>query len=283
MDIRQLTYFMVIAEEGQITAAARRLHMAQPPLSQQMKALEEELGVQLLQREPRSVTLTDAGEILYRRARQIVTLTDSTRREIADFKNGLRGTLSIGTVSSSGSVILQPALRQFHDDHRGIRFEIYDGNTFRVLDMLRKGLIEIGIVRTPFKQDAFDCTLLPEEPMVLAYADTLADPDHRTTARPAAHPLPPLRPALPRRLRSPQSHTEPPLPQRRRPDDPALGRNRPGLRRRPGIGHLTGQSAPAPDKSHRRTAPAHPISRHHPKTPLPVQHSPPVHRCFDKS
>ena len=134
---------MVIAEEGQITAAARRLHMAQPPLSQQMKALEEELGVQLLQREPRSVTLTDAGEILYRRARQIVTLTDSTRREIADFKNGLRGTLSIGTVSSSGSVILQPALRQFHDDHRGIRFEIYDGNTFRVLDMLRKGLIEI--------------------------------------------------------------------------------------------------------------------------------------------
>ena len=174
MDIRQLTYFMVIAEEGQITAAARRLHMAQPPLSQQMKALEEELGVQLLQREPRSVTLTDAGEILYRRARQIIALTDSTRREIADFKNGLRGTLSIGTVSSSGSVILRPALRQFHDSHR---FEIYDGNTFRVLDMLRKGLIEIGIVRTPFKQDAFDCTLLPEEPMVLAYADTLADPN----------------------------------------------------------------------------------------------------------
>ena len=154
MDIRQLTYFMVIAEEGQITAAARRLHMAQPPLSQQMKALEEELGVQLLQREPRSVTLTDAGEILYRRARQIITLT----------------------VSSSGSVILRPALRQFHDSHRGIRFAIYDGNTFRVLDMLGKGLIEIGIVRTPFKQDAFDCTLLPEEPMVLAYADTLADP-----------------------------------------------------------------------------------------------------------
>ena len=176
MDIRQLTYFMVIAEEGQITAAARRLHMAQPPLSQQMKALEEELGVQLLQREPRSVTLTDAGEILYRRARQIITLTDSTRREIADFKNGLRGTLSIG------SVILRPALRQFHDSHRGIRFEIYDGNTFRVLDMLGKGLIEIGIVRTPFKQDAFDCTLLPEEPMVLAYADTLADPSPGQTS-----------------------------------------------------------------------------------------------------
>ena len=169
MDIRQLTYFMVIAEEGQITAAARRLHMAQPPLSQQMKALEEELGVQLLNREPRQVTLTDAGEILYRRARQITTLADSTRREIADFRNGLRGTLTVGTVSSSGSVILSPAMRRFHDTHRGVHFEIYDGNTFQLLEMLRRGLIELAIVRTPFKQDAFHCTFLREEPMVLAY------------------------------------------------------------------------------------------------------------------
>lgn len=183
MDIRQLTYFMVIAEEGQITAAARRLHMAQPPLSQQMKALEEELGVQLLNREPRQVTLTDAGEILYRRARQIITLTDSTRREIADFKNGLRGTLTIGTVSSSGSVILSPAMRRFHDSHRGVRFEIYDGNTFQILEMLRQGLIELGIVRTPFKQDAFDCTFLPEEPMVLAYPETTEPKPGQATLR----------------------------------------------------------------------------------------------------
>ena len=181
MDIRQLTYFMVIAEEGQITAAARRLHMA--PLSQQMKALEEELGVQLLNREPRQVTLTDAGEILYRRARQIITLTDSTRREIADFKNGLRGTLTIGTVSSSGSVILSPAMRRFHDSHRGVRFEICDGNTFQILEMLRQGLIELGIVRTPFKQDAFDCTFLPEEPMVLAYPETTEPKPGQATLR----------------------------------------------------------------------------------------------------
>lgn len=169
MDIRQLTYFITIAEEGQITAAAKRLHMAQPPLSQQMKALEKELGVQLLVREPRRVTLTDAGELLYHRAKQIVNLTDSTRRELGDFKSGQRGTLSIGTVSSSGSVILSPALKTFRQNHGGIRFEIYDGNTFQVLDMLTKGLIEIGIVRTPFAQDNFRCTLLPEEPMLLAF------------------------------------------------------------------------------------------------------------------
>lgn len=169
MDIRQLTYFITIAEEGQITAAAKKLHMAQPPLSQQMKALEKELGVQLLIREPRRVTLTDAGQLLYHRAKQIVGLTDSTRRELCDFQSGQRGTLSIGTVSSSGSVILSPALKTFQQNHGGIRFEIYDGNTFQVLDMLRKGLIEIGIVRTPFSQDNLRCTFLPEEPMILAF------------------------------------------------------------------------------------------------------------------
>ena len=73
-------------------------------------------------------------------------------------------------------------MRQFHDSHRGIRFEIYDGNTFHILDMLRKGLIEIGIVRTPFKQEAFDCTFLPEEPMVLAYAGNDPKPEKDTLA-----------------------------------------------------------------------------------------------------
>lgn len=206
MDLRQLTYFLAIAEEGQITAAARRLNMAQPPLSQQMKALEEELGVELFQREPRSVTLTDAGEILYRRARQLITLADSTRREIGDFKSGLRGTLSIGTVSSSGSVILRPALRQFHDSHRGIRFEIYDGNTFHILDMLRKGLIEIGIVRTPFKQEAFDCTFFTGRTDGAGLCRKRSesrqrDLDYPRFRRSAPHRLSPLQSTSPRRLR----------------------------------------------------------------------------------
>ncbi len=173
MDIRQLTYFITIAEEGQITAAARRLHMAQPPLSQQMKNLEEELGVQLFKRGPRQVQLTDAGEILLRRAQQIVTLSDSTLREITDFKKGLRGTLRIGTVSSSGSIILQPAMSQFHQQYRGIRFEIYEGNTFKVIELLQKGLIEVGLVRTPFNQESMHCKLLQEDPMILALSDEL--------------------------------------------------------------------------------------------------------------
>ncbi|MGG3989038.1 LysR family transcriptional regulator [Bacillus smithii] len=78
MDIRQLRYFLTIAEEGQITRAAKRLHMAQPPLSQQLKLLEQELGVQLVERMGRMVRLTEAGRILQLRAEQIIGLVDST-------------------------------------------------------------------------------------------------------------------------------------------------------------------------------------------------------------
>lgn len=108
MDIRQLKYFLTITEEEQITAAARRLRIAQPPLSQQMKGLEDELGITLFKRGPRHIQLTDAGKLLANRARQILELSDSTVREIDDFKRGLKGTLSIGTVSSSGNIFAQP-------------------------------------------------------------------------------------------------------------------------------------------------------------------------------
>lgn len=173
MDLRQLVYFTTIVEEGQITAAAKRLHMAQPPLSQQLKALEEELGIQLFTRQPRHMDLTDAGRLLYHRAQQILNLTDSTRRELSDIQRGLRGTLSLGMVSSSGSILCRPSLKTFHADHPGVSYEIYDGNTYKIIDMLTKGLIEIGIVRTPFKHESFYCKFLPEEPMILALTDDL--------------------------------------------------------------------------------------------------------------
>lgn len=173
MDIRQLLYFITVAEEGQITAAAKKLHMAQPPLSQQMKHLEDELGVALFKRGSRQTELTDAGKILFRRAQQIINLSDSTLREIKDFKEGVYGTLSIGMVSSSGSVILRPFMQQFHRQYCGVRFEVYDGNTFKIIDLLTKGLIEIGIVRTPFNYEPFHYKFLSEEPMVLALTDDL--------------------------------------------------------------------------------------------------------------
>lgn len=168
MDIRQLKYFLTIVEEGQITSAAKRLKMAQPPLSQQLKLLEEELGVKLVERGPRHVQLTDAGEILQNRARQILELVDSTVKEINDFCKGMKGTLSIGTVSSSGEVLLNDRMSEFHKTYSGIKFEIHEGNTFTLIDLLNKGIIEVAIVRTPFKSHNFECRYAKSEPMIAA-------------------------------------------------------------------------------------------------------------------
>ncbi len=170
MDIKQLKYFLTIAEEGQITSAARKLQMAQPPLSQQLKLLEEELGVKLVERGSRRIQLTDAGEILRNRARQILELSDSTVKEISDYSKGLKGTLSIGTVSSSGATLLNDRMSEFHKKYPGIKFEIHEGNTFTLVDLLNKGIIEVGIVRTPFKTQNFECRYAKLEPMVAVTA-----------------------------------------------------------------------------------------------------------------
>ncbi|WP_019553846.1 LysR family transcriptional regulator [Propionispira raffinosivorans] len=168
MDIRQLKYFLTIVDEGQITSAAQKLQMAQPPLSQQLKLLENELGVKLLNRGPRQVELTDAGKLLLDRARQILELSNSTIKEIDDFKRGFNGTLKLGTVSSSGGILLTKGLSKFHKEYAGVKFEIHEGNTFRLIDLLTKGIIEVGIVRTPFKGAAFHCKYLSSEPMIAA-------------------------------------------------------------------------------------------------------------------
>lgn len=168
MDIRQLKYFYTIAEEGQITTAAKKLHMAQPPLSQQLKLLEDELGVKLIKRGSRHIQLTDSGKILMNRARQILELTDSVKKEINDFSKGLKGTLSLGTISSSGAVLLNEKLLEFHKEHSDIRFEIYEGNTYELIDLLNKGIIEVGIVRTPFNAINYECKYAKAEPMIAA-------------------------------------------------------------------------------------------------------------------
>lgn len=172
MDIRQLKYFLAIAEEEQITAAAKRLNMAQPPLSQQMKLLEDELDTQLFKRGPRQIRLTDAGKLLANRARQILELSDSTLREIADCKRGLRGTLKIGTVSSSGSILLSKGMQSFYQSFPDARFEIHEGNTFSLIELLTRGLIEIGIVRTPFRNSRVECKYLRKEPMIVIMDDS---------------------------------------------------------------------------------------------------------------
>ncbi len=166
MDIRQLKYFMAIVEEGQISRAAKRLHMAQPPLSLQLKILEENLGVQLIERNTKSLRLTEAGHALYQRAEQIIGLVDSTTKEIREFDQGLRGTLGIGSPPGIGHLYMPPRLAEFHAKFPEVTFQWREGNTYRVLELLNSHVIEVGIVRLPIDDNTYEIKPLLTEPWV---------------------------------------------------------------------------------------------------------------------
>ena len=170
MDIRQLLYFTTIAEEGSISAAAKKLHLSQLPLSYQMKLLEEELHLPLIERSARGIALTEAGRVLYKRAQGILELSELTRKEMLAMASGFTGTLHIGTVSSSGASLLGWRIPAFHQKYPQIGFAIHEGNTFELMEMLESGLIELAIVRTPFHNDQLNCLYLSPEPMIAAGA-----------------------------------------------------------------------------------------------------------------
>lgn len=177
MDIRQLRYFMVVAQEGQFTRAAERLHMAQPPLSQQIKQLEEELGVVLLKRGGRHVELTQAGQALLARAEQILELVGSAKKEMEDLQRGSQGTISIGTVSSCGAYLLPKSICDMHDKYPEVRFQIWESDTYRIMELVDRGIVDVGFVRTPFSLEAYDHIYLSggeRDPMTAIFSEKWA-------------------------------------------------------------------------------------------------------------
>jgi len=166
MDIRQLKYFCTIVEQGQISRAAQKLHIAQPPLSLHLKLLEQELGVQLIERNTRSLRLTKAGHALYQRAEKILEMVDATTKELKEFDESVQGVLAIGSPPAVGSLYIPQRIRQFHENYPGISFQWREGNTFRVLELLDANLVEIGVVRLPVQESAYESIPLLTEPWV---------------------------------------------------------------------------------------------------------------------
>lgn len=165
MDFKQLRYFAAIASEGQITRAARKLHMAQPPLSQQLKQLEAELGVRLFERTGRRLELTQAGKILYKRAESLLKQLEEAQLEVKETGEGLRGKLSIGCVKTCFSYI-PGRFKQFRDRYPNLTFELREGDSFRLAEALINKEIELAIVRLPLELKPFSYIPLPSEPFV---------------------------------------------------------------------------------------------------------------------
>lgn len=163
MDIRQMKYFKTIVEEGTISKAAKVLHMAQPPLSMQLKQLEEELGVILLKRGNKQIELTYAGTQFYKRCLQILDLTEITKNEL---QQSYQDVLRIGITPSNSGLIQQAKISKFVDTNQHVQFAIYEGSTYEILDLLLSHNIDLGIVRTPFDTSKVNTYYLEKEPMV---------------------------------------------------------------------------------------------------------------------
>lgn len=166
MDLKQLRYFTAVVEQGSVSAAARVLFMSQPPLSTQIRQLEEELGCRLFDRDGHKLTLTGAGKLLYERAEGLLEMAESMEKELRDFKEGATGTLRLGAVSSICSADLPGWLQAFHRDYPGIRFELSEQNTYQLLDQLRSHRIDLAIIRTPFSPDGLEYQILRPERMM---------------------------------------------------------------------------------------------------------------------
>ena len=167
MDIKDMRAFYAIVEEGNISHAAQRLDIAQPALSRQMKRLETSLGVQLFERGSRRIRLTDAGRVMYTRVEHILGMVDGTVREITEIGSGIAGSIRLGTITTSGALLLPELISEFHSRYPNVTYQIWEAEGARILELLDNRVIEIGITRTQVDSKVYESIVLPNEPLVL--------------------------------------------------------------------------------------------------------------------
>ena len=170
MDIRQLRYFLAVAETGHITRAAERLGMQQPPLSQQIKTLEATLGMPLFRRHPKGVDLTDAGRRFQEEARRLLADFDTMRERMQTLTDGKHGPLSVGFTSSAAAHAFTPeTLRACRSRYPGIALTVREHNAAELTEAVAGGQLHCGFLRVPVSHPPgiAQQTLL-REPAVLA-------------------------------------------------------------------------------------------------------------------
>ena len=179
MELRTLHYFTVVAQELNITRAAEKLNMSQPPLSNQIKALEEELGVQLFIRGKRRLELTEEGGLLLRRAVQIQELADKTRQEIASLREGMTGVIYLSMVEGRAPFLAARWIAGFREEFPLVRYNLWNGSSDDVLDRLHKGLADLAVIPAPYDTEHLEGFPVGREPWI-----AMLHPDH-----PLAQPI----------------------------------------------------------------------------------------------
>ncbi len=149
VELRQLRYFVAVAEELHFTRAAKRLGMAQPPLSQQIRGLERELGVELFRRTKRHVELTEAGRAFLDGARRTLREAERAEADAARAARGEVGHLAIGFVGTAAVDVLPRVIRGYRHRFPDVRLSLHQHTTAEQVDLLRAGTIQVGFVRLP--------------------------------------------------------------------------------------------------------------------------------------
>jgi DNA-binding transcriptional LysR family regulator len=175
MDLRHLRYFVAVAEELHFGRAAERLHIAQPPLSQQIRRLEEELGVELFRRNRRRVELTDASRLLLEQSRPLLAQADHLEKLLGRSAAGEVGRLAIGFVGSASYEVLPAILHEFRARFPDVELRLEEHTTGDQVRAMNAGRIDVGLVRPPLADEAIELTPLVEERLMAAL--------------PVAHPL----------------------------------------------------------------------------------------------
>jgi LysR family transcriptional regulator, benzoate and cis,cis-muconate-responsive activator of ben and cat genes len=168
MEIRHLRYFVAVADELSFTRAAARLHIAQPPLSRQIRQLEEELGVQLFERSTRSISLTPAGSYLYQQARLIVARVRDVEDSVRRIAKGGRSWFGLGFVPSLLYGFLPELIRRLRETHPRVELGLNQLTTAQQVDALKTGRIDAGFGRIFIEDDAIVREIVDEEPLIAA-------------------------------------------------------------------------------------------------------------------
>ncbi|GAA0949854.1 LysR family transcriptional regulator [Nonomuraea longicatena] len=180
MQLQQLAYFVAVAETRHFTQAAERMRVAQPSLSKQIKALEDELGARLFSRARGNVALTPAGEALLPLARRMLADSDTARQEVAELAGLRRGRVRLGATPSLCAGLLADALARFHRDYPGIRLHVEEGGSRDLVRALARGQIDLSLIIMPLQHD--DPSLVTEE--ILHESLVVVSPSHEQSRRP---------------------------------------------------------------------------------------------------
>jgi len=172
MELRHLHYFIAVAEELNFSRAAEWLHMAQPPLSQQIRQLEDELGFQLFHRTKRRVELTAAGQAFWLEAQQLLRSLDQAVETGRQVSRGEVGQLAIGFVSSTAYNILPPVLKAFRRQVLGVTLELRELTTREQLQALLEGKLDIGFARPPVEESELATQVIFREPLMIALPES---------------------------------------------------------------------------------------------------------------